>query len=106
MESYQPRVVRNEPPWGKSPPVQNSLSRPTGEGRGEGFPQLPQPDCFSRITLAKPTHRHDHNVMDSRRATHVLVFFPGQHSYDPKPVINSQFLDQYQLSRNRFLVIK
>ena len=30
-----------------------------------------------RITLAKPTHRRDHSVMDSRRATHVPAFLPG-----------------------------
>ncbi len=63
-------------------------------------------DPRARITLAKPTHRHDHNLMDSRRATHVPAFLPGQRPYDLKLGINSQFLGQYQLSRNRFLVIK
>src|SRR5437870_11932209 len=46
----------------------------------------------TRITLAKPTHRHDHTVMDSRRATHAPAFLPGRPSYDLKTGINSQFL--------------
>ena len=64
------------------------------------------PDPRARITLAKPTHRHDHNLMDSRRATHVPAFLTSQRPYDLKLGINSQFLGQYQLTRNRFLVIK
>ena len=64
------------------------------------------PTPRTRPTLAKPARWHDHNVMDSRRATHVPPFLPGQRPYDLKPGINSQFLGQYQLSRNRFLLIK
>ena len=54
------------------------------------------------------SHRHDHEVMDSRRANHVPAFLPGQEFYDLTPRINSQLLgqNQYQLSRNRFRLIK
>src|SRR5437764_9027234 len=53
---------------------------------------------FFRITLAKPTHRHDHNVMDSRRVTHVPAFLPGQHSYDLKLESIPSFWANYHLS--------
>src|SRR2546422_67237 len=48
-------------------------------------------DYFPRIILAKPPERHDHNVMDPRRATQVSAFLPGQRPYDPKLGINSRF---------------
>jgi len=41
-------------------------------------PRSSPPGC-ARITLAKPTRRHDHNLMDSRRDTHVPASLPGHH---------------------------